>query len=366
MDCHAASKGAALGERSIKSLLALTKTLCYYFILLFISWGVPPRTFGGTVSSLSRAAIFCIIGIVGTNCLANNDSPSKAPKAASESSFVSWLKKHTSKDASMANNPFRAELDSLPTLHCLGSIELFPMPEIPIEPTIPVRPFTADDGLDYSQDFPQPLGQPFTSHLKAQQTQDPSAEGDPPFPPDSMGDNPFAPNLDSLDLMWPVETRTISSGWGPRRRTALVVVKTPEGNRRISKPYMGTHKGIDLTAPQGFSIFAAMEGRVSAVGRDRTIGNYVAIDHGEGIETFYGHNKANLVAVGEMVCRGQIIATVGSTGRSTGPHVHFEVRVNGLQVNPTPFLNDAEEDFSPEILDLNKLVLSKASKSNRR
>ncbi|MDR2561697.1 MAG: M23 family metallopeptidase, partial [Holophagales bacterium] len=277
------------------------------------------------MSSLSRAAIFCIIGIVGTNCFASNDSPSKAPKAASESAFISWLKKHTSKDASMADNPFRSELDSLPMLHGLGSIEIFPMLGIPVEPVIPVRPFAADDGLDYRQDFPQPLDQPFPSSLKAPQNQDPSAEGDPPFPPDSMGDAPFAPDLDSLDLMWPVETRTISSGWGPRRRTAIVVVKTPAGNRRISKPYTGTHKGVDLTAPHGFSIFAAMEGRVCAVGRDRAIGNYVAIDHGEGIETFYGHNKANLVAVGDTVRRGQIIATVGSTGRSTGPHVHFEV-----------------------------------------
>lgn len=318
------------------------------------------------MSSFSKAAIFCIIGIVGINCFANDDSPSKATKAVSEHGFMSWFKRHTSKNASMTNGSFRAELDSLPTQHCLGSIELLPMPGIPIEPIIAPQPFAADDGLDYRQDFPQPLDQPFPSHSKGQQNQEPSAEGDPPFPPHSMGNAPFAPNLDSLDLMWPVETRTISSGWGPRRRTAIVVVKTPNGSRRISKPYTGTHKGVDLTAPQGFSIFAAMEGRVNAVGRDRVWGNYVTIDHGEGIETFYGHNKANLVAVGEMVRRGQIIATVGSTGRSTGPHIHFEVRVNGQQVNPTPFLNDAEEYFSPEILDLNERTLSKVSRSNRR
>jgi len=165
--------------------------------------------------------------------------------------------------------------------------------------------------------------------------------------------------------MWPVETRTISSGWGPRRRTSTVVVKTPEGYQRISKPYTGSHKGIDFPAPQGYGVFAAMEGRVSAVGRNRTMGNFVAIDHGGGIETFYGHNKTNLVAVGEMVARGQIIATVGSTGRSTGPHVHFEVRVNGQQVNPAPFLND-EEELSPEMVDLKELALAKTSKANRR
>jgi len=322
------------------------------------------------VSFFSKVAIFSIIGIVSANCYAQNDDPSKAPKAVGESGFVSWLKKQTSKSASTAKTHFRAELDSLPALHHSGSIEFFPAPRIPIEPNVVVQPFTADDGFDYRQDFPQPLDQPFLSHLEAPQNQDPSAEGDPPFPPHSMDYAPPAPNLDldldSLDLMWPVETRTISSAWGPRRRTATVVVKTPEGSRRVSKPYTGSHKGIDLTAPQGSGIFAALEGRVSAVGRERVLGNYVTIDHGGGIETFYAHNKANLVAVGEMVRRGQIIGTVGSTGNSTGPHVHFEVRVNGQQVNPASFLNDAEEDFSPETISINELALSKASKSNRR
>jgi len=335
--------------------------------LLFISFrgGAVPRFFGGTVSFFPKVAIFSILGIVGTNCFARNNGPCEAPKAASESGFTSWIMKYAPKSASKAKMFFRAELDSLPALHHSGPIALFPVPGIPVEPIIAVQPFITDDGFDFRQDFPQPLDQPFPSHLEMPQNQDPSAEGDPPFPPDSISDAPSAPDLDSLDLMWPVETRTISSGWGPRIRTAIVVVKTPEGSRRISKPYTGTHKGIDLTAPQGFSIFAAMEGRVSAVGRDRTMGNYVAIDHGEGIETFYGHNKANLVAVGEMVNRGQIIATVGSTGRSTGPHVHFEVRVNGRQVNPAPFLNDADEP-SPEMIGLNELAMSKAPKSNRR
>ena len=313
----------------------------------------------------SRAAIPCIIGILGANCFAHHDSPGKGPKAVSESGFVSWLKKRTSMNVSASETYFPAELESLPALFHTGSIELFPVLGLPIEPSAAVQPFAANDGLGLRQDFPQPLYWPFLSHQEVLRNQYPSAAGDPPFTPNSVVDAPTALNLDYLDLMWPVETRTISSGWGPRMRTTIVVVKTPEGSRRISKPYTGTHKGIDLTAPQGFGIFAAMEGRVSSVGRDRTMGNYVAIDHGEGIETFYGHNKANLVAIGEMVLRGQIIATVGSTGRSTGPHVHFEVRVNGQQVNPAPFLND-EDEPSPEMIDLNMLALSKASKSSRR
>jgi len=125
---------------------------------------------------------------------------------------------------------------------------------------------------------------------------------------------------------------------------------------------MGSHKGIDLTAPLGTGIFAAMDGRVNAIGRDRAMGNYVSIDHGGGIETFYAHNKANLISMGEMVRRGQIIATVGSTGHSTGPHVHFEVRVNGQQVNPAPYINDTEE-LTPEMINLKEQALSKAKAS---
>jgi murein DD-endopeptidase MepM/ murein hydrolase activator NlpD len=321
------------------------------------------------VSFFLRVVIISIVGIVGPFCFAQqNAGPSKAPSAASKSSFIAWLKKRASNDDQKAKTPIRAELDSLPALHHSSSIDFFPMLEIPIEPIIDARPFAAgndtdDDDLGGRQESPQP----FLPYLQTPQNQDPATDGDgdAPLSLHSASDFSSAPSLDFLDLMWPVETRTISSGWGPRRRTATVIVKTPEGSRRISKPYTGSHKGIDLTAPQGHSIFAAMDGRVVGVGRDRMMGNYVTIDHGGGIETFYGHNKTNLVAIGEMVRRGQIIATVGSTGRSTGPHVHFEVRANGQQVNPAPFLNDVEE-LSPEIIGINERTLSKAPKANKR
>jgi murein DD-endopeptidase MepM/ murein hydrolase activator NlpD len=162
-------------------------------------------------------------------------------------------------------------------------------------------------------------------------------EGEAPAAPAFLG-----PGLDSLDLLWPVETRTISSAWGPRVRMMTTVVKTPAGSRRVSKPYTSSHKGIDFTAPLGHGVFAAMDGRVSRVGRGRALGNFVAIDHGNGVETVYGHNSANLVKAGDAVLRGQIIARVGNTGHSTGPHVHFEVRIDGRQVNPMPMLNDTE------------------------
>jgi len=159
-------------------------------------------------------------------------------------------------------------------------------------------------------------------------------------------------NQFDLNFLWPVETRTISSAWGPRIRTATVVVKTPTGSRRVRRAYDSTHKGIDLTAPRGHSVFAAMDGRISAVGRDRKLGFFVKIDHGNGLETLYGHNSVNLVAVEDFVLRGQIIARVGSTGNSTGPHVHFEVRIDGQPVNPGPWLNDTEE-ISAEIATYN-------------
>jgi murein DD-endopeptidase MepM/ murein hydrolase activator NlpD len=162
--------------------------------------------------------------------------------------------------------------------------------------------------------------------------------------------------LDSLDFLWPVETRTISSAWGPRVRTMTTVVKTPTGSKRVSRPYTSSHKGIDFTAPLGHGVYAAMDGRVSRSERGRALGNFVAIDHGNGVETVYGHNSANLVRVGDVVRRGQIIARVGNTGHSTGPHVHFEVRIDGRQVNPMPMLNDTEE-ISAEMSEYNEQFL---------
>jgi murein DD-endopeptidase MepM/ murein hydrolase activator NlpD len=168
---------------------------------------------------------------------------------------------------------------------------------------------------------------------------------------DSIGDSIEA-GAAGLDLLWPVETRSISSAWGPRVRMMTTVVKTHAGNRRVSKPYAGSHKGIDFTAPLGHAVFAAMDGRVSRVGRGGRLGNFVAIDHGGGVETVYGHNSANLVKAGDTVLRGQVIARVGNTGHSTGPHVHFEVRIDGRQVNPMPMLNDTEE-ISAEMAEHN-------------
>lgn len=94
------------------------------------------------------------------------------------------------------------------------------------------------------------------------------------------------------------------------------------------------HKGIDIAAPAGTPVQAVAAGKVIFSGRAGGYGNLVAIDHGNGFTTRYAHNQALLVSVGEMVTVGQEIAQVGSTGRSTGPHLHFEVLREGQAVDP--------------------------------
>jgi murein DD-endopeptidase MepM/ murein hydrolase activator NlpD len=98
------------------------------------------------------------------------------------------------------------------------------------------------------------------------------------------------------------------------------------------------HPGIDIAAKRNTPVRASAEGVVIASGRDETYGYLVVIDHGFGITTVYGHNARNLVNVGDRVTRGQTIAFLGSTGKSTAPHVHFEVKQNGVPVDPRKYL----------------------------
>lgn len=157
---------------------------------------------------------------------------------------------------------------------------------------------------------------------------------------------------DRLDLLWPVETRTISSAWGPRMRTKTVRVKN---QRKKRVRYKSRHRGVDLTAPTGTSVFAALDGQVITVGRHRQYGNYVVLDHGNGVATLYAHHRLNLVHEGDIVHRGQKIAEVGRTGNATGPHLHFELKIDGLQRNPLPVLND-DEEVSAELAAQNALL----------
>jgi len=98
------------------------------------------------------------------------------------------------------------------------------------------------------------------------------------------------------------------------------------------------HNGVDLAAPVGTPIRAADGGRVIFSGWDGGFGNVIRIDHENGYVTVYAHNSANLVRVGERVAQGQHIANMGSTGNSTGSHLHFEIRRNGSPVDPWPFI----------------------------
>lgn len=102
------------------------------------------------------------------------------------------------------------------------------------------------------------------------------------------------------------------------------------------------HAGVDIAAPSGQAIYAAGDGRVVTAGWSGGYGNYTCISHGQyqgsDLATCYGHQSAILVSVGQSVRRGQLIGRVGSTGASTGSHLHFEVRRGGDPVNPLPWL----------------------------
>ena len=127
----------------------------------------------------------------------------------------------------------------------------------------------------------------------------------------------------------PVKMAAFTSGYGTR-----------------SDPFNGSvarHMGIDLAGPMGTPIYATADGVVSASGYNNGgYGNLIKLDHGRGIETRYGHLSAMLVAAGQRVIRGQLIGRMGSTGRSTGSHLHYEVRIEGKAVNPIPFMKSTD------------------------
>ena len=128
------------------------------------------------------------------------------------------------------------------------------------------------------------------------------------------------------------------------------VIDLPENDERgifISRPFgfsdvMGSefkkeHAGIDFSAETGTPVLAAADGTVTGAGFTAGYGNYVIIDHEEGCSTVYAHMEDILTEVGETVKKGDQIGTVGSTGRSTGPHLHFELRIDGEPVDPSEY-----------------------------
>jgi murein DD-endopeptidase MepM/ murein hydrolase activator NlpD len=136
------------------------------------------------------------------------------------------------------------------------------------------------------------------------------------------------PGAISVPSSKPVTTATYTSGYGVR-----------------SDPFRGSaamHAGIDLAAPMGTPVYATADGMVDRAEWSGGYGNLVEIDHGKGLQTRFGHLSRILVHPGEHVTRGQVIALMGSTGRSTGSHLHYEVRIDGHAVNPVPFLQSAD------------------------
>ncbi|OUS10682.1 hypothetical protein A9Q89_10745 [Gammaproteobacteria bacterium 53_120_T64] len=110
---------------------------------------------------------------------------------------------------------------------------------------------------------------------------------------------------------------------------------------RRTDPFNGRkvwHLGVDFAGKEGSDVIAVASGIVTRSEPYKGYGRLIEIDHGEGYVTRYGHNKTNLTAVGDLVKKGQVIAKMGSTGRSTGPHVHFEVYKNGRNVDPASYI----------------------------
>jgi len=130
--------------------------------------------------------------------------------------------------------------------------------------------------------------------------------------------------LAATPSLWPVRGY-ISSGFGDRESPF------DSGNE--------FHEGIDISAPSGSTVAAAAEGVVTFAARNNDLGNAVTIDHGYGIVSRHGHMSEISVHIGQKVRAGERIGAVGSTGRSTGPHLHYEVAVNGYKVNPIKYLN---------------------------
>ena len=124
--------------------------------------------------------------------------------------------------------------------------------------------------------------------------------------------------------VWPVDG-TLEGGFGGRRN--------PFGG-----PGYEFHSGQDIEAPWGTPVVAGASGRVSFVGWQNGYGQLVVVDHGGGLSTRYGHLSHIDVELNQIVSRAQLLGKVGSTGRSTGPHLHYEVRINDEAVNPLPYL----------------------------
>jgi murein DD-endopeptidase MepM/ murein hydrolase activator NlpD len=136
----------------------------------------------------------------------------------------------------------------------------------------------------------------------------------------------------SVPSRMPLEGAALTSGFGMRNHPVL-------GGRR-------QHRGIDLAAPTGTPVYATADGVVSRADWFSSYGLYISLEHGAAMQTRYGHLSRLAVMAGDSVKKGDLIGYVGSTGRSTGPHLHYEVRIEGLAVNPIPYMVESEAQLA--------------------
>lgn len=158
------------------------------------------------------------------------------------------------------------------------------------------------------------------------------------FNPSGLGNFGIGPNLTGANIptLWPV----------------LGSITSPFGGRQ--DPILGNgegefHKGVDISAPYGTPIHATADGVVEMAGMGNGYGREVVINHGGGVATTYAHMSGFHVSAGEQVVRGQIIGYVGTSGRSTGAHVHYEVRLRNVPVNPHKYLRIAASEIGSEV-----------------
>lgn len=135
--------------------------------------------------------------------------------------------------------------------------------------------------------------------------------------------SPIQNDINSMCV--PLQSSTVSSSFGSRTNP---ITKKSE-----------SHKGLDLSAPSGSGIYAAADGTVELAQNSGSYGNYIIINHSGSLKTLYAHCSKLLVKEGQKVAKGEVIAQVGSTGQSTRPHLHFEVILNGQNLNPEWLIN---------------------------
>lgn len=137
--------------------------------------------------------------------------------------------------------------------------------------------------------------------------------------------------LEHLPTLRPCDTGYFSSSFG---------VRTDPFTKKATH-----HDGLDISAPRGTPVMSTAAGTVIYAGRYYNYGQFIVVDHGGGYQTAYGHLHKIVVRKGQKVSKGSVIGEVGSTGRSTAPHLHYEVRVNGVAVNPMDYVFDEVESF---------------------